>query len=280
MDNKTFVILAGALVVAAFAVWIIGTPYTLSLYGGYPAGYSPQGMMGRGGFGPGMMGGGMMGGPMGGGMMGGGMMPTGITPTGGMIGGGFGPGMMGGGMMGGMMQMMGGNMLLSGGIPYNPNGSLLTIQQAKDLANRYLAAQNNPDLELAELEEWEYNFYFESKEKSTGIKAFQTLIDKYTGVVFPEMGPNMMWNTKYMMGMQMGAQAGAMPVTKEQAKVNAAQFLDSRIPGTKAEDEGMFYGYYHFEAKKNDKTYAMLDVNGYTGQVWYHTWHGNFIQEE
>jgi hypothetical protein len=24
----------------------------------------------------------------------------------------------------------------------------------------------------------------------------------------------------------------------------------------------------------------MLSVNGYTGQVWYHTWHGSFIQEK
>jgi hypothetical protein len=24
----------------------------------------------------------------------------------------------------------------------------------------------------------------------------------------------------------------------------------------------------------------MLSVNGYTGQIWYHTWHGNFISEK
>jgi hypothetical protein len=26
---------------------------------------------------------------------------------------------------------------------------------------------------------------------------FEVLIDKYSGVVFPEMGPNMVWNVKY-----------------------------------------------------------------------------------
>jgi hypothetical protein len=90
------------------------------------------------------------------------------------------------------------------------------------------------------------------------------------------MGPNMMWNTKYGM---MSAQSGIMTLTKDQAIAYAQQFLDSRLPGTKAEDSGVFYGYYHFDIKNDNKMYGMLDVNGYSGQVWYHTWHGNFIRE-
>jgi hypothetical protein len=91
------------------------------------------------------------------------------------------------------------------------------------------------------------------------------------------MGPNMMWNTKYGM---MGVQAvSAMTITEEKAKVFAQQFLDSRLPGTKAEESGVFYGYYHFDVMKDAKMYGMLDVNGYSGQAWYHTWHGGFIQE-
>lgn len=198
------------------------------------------------------------------GMMGGGMM------------GGYG-GMMGSDMMGNMMQMTGGNMLISGGVPYNSNGSLVNLEQAKDIAKRYLSAQNAPDLELGDLEEWEFNFYAEYKEKSTGTKAFQIAIDKYSGIISPEMGPTMMWNTKYGM---VGLQAGTMTATKEQAKGFAQQFLDSRLFGTKAEEGGVFYGYYHFDVKKDNKMYGMLDVNGYSGQVWYHTWHGNFIRED
>ncbi len=194
-------------------------------------------------------------------------------------GGGMAGNIMGTGMMGmtSMMQMMGGHMLVSGGIPYNSDGSLITLEQAKAIANRYLAAQNNPGLEIAELEEWEFNFYAEAKEKSTGIKAFQILVDKYSGAVSPEMGPNMMWNTKYGM---MGFQAGTMTVTGEQAEALAQKFMDLWLPDAKAENEGMFYGYYHFDAEKDGRTYGMLDVNGYSGQVWYHTWHGNFIREE
>ena len=77
----------------------------------------------------------------------------------------------------------------------------------------------------------------------------------------------------------MGSQTGNMTLAKEQAMVSAQQFLDSRLPGTKAEDSGVFYGYYHFDVKKDNKMYGMMDVNGYSGQVWYHTWHGNFIRE-
>jgi len=40
-----------------------------------------------------------------------------------------------------------------------------------------------------------------------------------------------------------------------------------------------FYGYYTIEVLSNGTTYGMLSVNGYTGQIWYHTWHGTFIQE-
>jgi hypothetical protein len=242
MDKKTLGILAAVFIVIGIAGLVLISGYSGLTYGGYPAGSSSQ-WGDYGGMGPG-------------GMMGGGMM--------------------GGGMMGSMMQMMGGNMLVSGGVPYNPNGSMVSLEQASDIAKRYLAAQNNPDLELADLEEWEFNFYVEYKEKSTGTKVLQMLIDKYSGIVSPEMGPNMMWNTKYGM---LGTQKGAMILTKEQAMISAQQFLDSRLPGTKAEDSGVFYGYYHFDAKKNSQMYGMLDVNGYSGQIWYHTWHGNFIRE-
>ncbi len=239
MDKKTLGILAVVLIVAGIAGLVLSSAYSRFTYGVYSPQWGGYGGMGQGG------------------MMGGGMM--------------------GGGMMGSMMQMMSGNMLVSGGIPYNSNGSLVSLGQASEIAKKYLAAKNNPDLEVADLEEWEFNFYVEYKEKSTGIKAFQTLTDKYSGIVSPEMGPNMMWNTKYGM---MGTQPSAMTLTKEQAMASAQQFLDSRLPGTKAEDSGMFYGYYHFDVKKDNKMYGMLDVNGYSGQVWYHTWHGNFIRED
>ena len=40
--------------------------------------------------------------------------------------------------------------------------------------------------------EFEFNFYVVYFEKSTGIWAFEMLIDKESGRIFPEYGPNMM----------------------------------------------------------------------------------------
>jgi hypothetical protein len=101
----------------------------------------------------------------------------------------------------------------------------------------------------------------------------------------PEPGPNMMWNTKYgMMGQGImgsrGQQSSPMTVTKDQALQIAQSYLDSNFNGAKVEpDPTQFYGYYTMDFTINGKIAGMLSVNGYTGQVWIHTWHGAFIQE-
>ncbi len=41
-----------------------------------------------------------------------------------------------------------------------------------------------------------------------------------------------------------------------------------------------FYGYFAFDIERDGKPFGMLSVNAYTGQVWYHTWHGTFVQEK
>ena len=76
-----------------------------------------------------------------------------------------------------------------------------------------------------------------------------------------------------------GAPTTTMPVTATQAIANAQQFLNAYYPGTVAEEVFAFYGYYHVMVQLNGNDYGMLSVNGYTGQGWFHTWHGTFIQE-
>jgi hypothetical protein len=175
----------------------------------------------------------------------------------------------------------------------NTTATPVTLEQAKQIAQRYVTALNNPDLKVTEVEEYTSNFYVQVHESSTGNGAFELLVDRYTGNVYPEMGPNMMWNTKYtsntgMMGMfnglsgMMGFQRTAstpMTVTTDQAKANAQQFLNANFAGTTVGDTTTFYGYYHVEVLSEGKLYGMLSVNGYTGQVWYHNWHGTFIQQ-
>jgi len=196
--------------------------------------------------------------------------------------------------------------------PYIPRN----IDEAAEEAKNYVASLGYTDLAVKEIMEFQYNYYFIAYEKSTGIDAFEGIIEKgvglsgmggMMGIIHPEQGPNMMWNTKYghmlgwgpmgggwgpggMMGGMMGRGWGyqpysgtptaEMPVTKTDAKQLAQTYLDSYLPGSTVEEPETFYGYYTIHVLRDGKIYGMLSVNGYTGQVWYHTWHSAFIQEK
>ena len=157
-----------------------------------------------------------------------------------------------------------------------------SMDQASTIAERYLTSLNNPDLAIDEIMEFEQNYYIIYYEKSTGIGAFEMLIDKITGRIVPEYGPNMMWNTKYGHGGMMSGWrqllSGQMPISQDEALSIAQRFLDRSNPGTLAEDSHSFYGYYTIHVTKGGNIYGMLSVNGYDNSVWYHNWHGAYIQ--
>jgi len=210
-----------------------------------------------------------------------------------------------GGMMGN-----GGNMM--NGYGYNnTNATPLTIDQTKAAAEKYLANLDNSDLEIDEIMVFDNNGYVIVKEASTGIGAFELLVDPVSQVAYPEHGPNMMWNLKYsglnheyMMGgngygmMGNGGMMGygntmmqgwdntspvdvsaEMIVTPEQAVEYAQKYLDTNFAGATVEHPMPFYGYYTLDFEKDGKVAGMLSVNGYNGQVFLHTWHGTFIEE-
>jgi hypothetical protein len=183
---------------------------------------------------------------------------------------------------------------------YNqPNAAPLSVDQARAAAQKYLAALNNPDLAVAEVMVFSNNAYVAVKETSTGKGAFELLVDPASQVAYPEPGPNMMWNVKYgamnhqrMMGGYGGMMgygwngappAGSAPemsVTSAQAVQYAQKYLDAGLAGaTAASDPLQFYGYYTLDFSQNGKVAGMLSVNGYTGQVFLHTWHGAFVEE-
>ncbi len=215
----------------------------------------------------------------------------------------YGPdGMMGG--QGGMMNMMGGNG------NNNTNVTPLSVDQAKDAAEKYLANLDNSDLQIAEIMIFDNNAYVVVKEASTGSGAFELLVDPTSQIAYPEHGPNMMWNLKYgainhedMMGSSNGMMGGSggmmnmmggsgwdttipanisaeLTVTPDQAIEYAQTYLDANISGAAAAmDPINFYGYYTLDFEKDGKVAGMLSVNGYSGQVFLHTWHGIFIEE-
>lgn len=198
-------------------------------------------------------------------------------------GGGWGPGMMHGWRPGSGWGP--GGMMWGWGPWGTPGQQVQTLDQARQRVQAYLEALANPDLTIEEVLEFQNQFYVVVKEKSTGLGAFELLVSR-AGAVFPEPGPNMMWNTKYgmmarsspMAGM-MGYQppAGTPSVTAEQARQIAQQWLDRYQPGSTVEAPHTFYGYYTLHTTKDGQITGMLSVNAYTGQVWYHVWHGPFV---
>lgn len=159
----------------------------------------------------------------------------------------------------------------------------ITMDQAQQSAQSFLDRTGNQDLRIDELMQFDQNFYALIKEKSTGIGAFELLINKSSGAAGHEPGPDMMWNAKY--GIMRGAgpmgflaPAGAMSVSSDRATQIAQGWLDRRGGGDSAATPDAFYGYYTFHFQKAGQIAGMLSVNGSTGQVWFHTWHGRFIQ--
>jgi hypothetical protein len=212
---------------------------------------------------------------------------SGFAPGTGMMGnsvwqtGGTGPGMMGGNGWntgGAGPGMMGGGGMMGGWNGASGTGTRLSLDQITGIAEKY-AAGYGANLEVAEVMEFSNNFYAVLQEKATGRGAIEILLDPYSGAVSPEMGPNMMWNTKY--GPMGRGTAGDNPLTLEQARALAQKALDANIPGATVHTDGRtFYGHYTFDYDIDARTAGMLSVNGSTGAVWFHTWHGQFIAEK
>lgn len=285
---KTTLIVTGTLVVAAVLVlaglWIGRTGWGMT-------GYGPGMMTGNTAYGNGMMEGGN------------------IINQGNMMG----QGMMNGNDMMNQGNMMGSNMMQNGmmignsGLSAHPEP--LSIEEAGQAVNNFLAAQENDDLALGEIMIFDNHAYAQIVEQSTGIGAMEVLVDPVTLAVAPEYGPNMMWNLKYgmmagygggMMGMMMGGSTGMgtgmmgntgnipiqpgeisadLPVTPTEAVESAQRYLDTYLPGTQVDDHAdAFYGYYTLHILREGKVVGMLSVNGYTRQVLLHTWHGELLE--
>jgi hypothetical protein len=199
-------------------------------------------------------------------------------------------------------------------------GQPISIEQAEKIARQVLARGGYSGLTLDEIQESSNNFYVAVKYKTGGQGAFEFLIDRATGFVHPEpqtmmwntlfghmagrggpgmmggssgygpggmMGGGMMGSYGYGPGGQRGPGVGpgsattAQPqVTATRAKTIAQSFLTAQLPGTKVRNVDTFPGYYTLDVTRDGKVVGMLSVNAYTGQVWYHRWHGTFVQEK
>lgn len=185
-----------------------------------------------------------------------------------------------GGMMGGFAQTC----------PYfsetaTSNAQPLTVEEAKTAVEDYLKKLGSDDLTIGEVMVFDNHAYVRVVEENTGTGAMELLVDPVSKAVYPEFGPNRMWNLKYggrgrMMGrfwLPQNVDGSDMTVSAEEAVKAAQEYLDNCNTGATAGEAEPFYGYYTLDVLKVGQPVGMLSVNGYTGQVFYHHWHGKFV---
>jgi hypothetical protein len=188
---------------------------------------------------------------------------------GGMIQGygyGYGPGMMGGGMS--MMSV------------YPAQAQPIAPAEARARLESF-AKRFSSEARLKDFMSFSENYYAQVVD-ARGSGLVEILADRYTGNVYLEPGPNMMWNTRLGMGYGMMGMMQGQPTTTRYdeagAQKLAEQFLKGYLPGARVMEGQAFSGYYTFDFGRKEIE-GMLSVSAHTGEVWVHTWHGIFLGE-
>lgn len=169
--------------------------------------------------------------------------------------------------------------------PIPSEGDAGSLEDVEATVHDYVQRLGYTGLYVTEIMEFDLNYYAIVAEEETGIGAMELLVDKDSGAVGPEPGPNMMWNAKYGMhrgrGMMVGTTDGPatddMPLSPSEAEDLAQHWLDANLPGRVAGDADPFYGYYTLHFFNDGRIEGMLSVHGSSGSIWYHSWHGDFI---
>ncbi len=163
------------------------------------------------------------------------------------------------------------------GVP-DVEGERITLDTALKAAQDYTAEQGK-NLRVAEIMEFSENFYAVVVETDSGKGAFELLIHPVSGRVTLEIGPNLIWNTKYG-HMSVDEPSVANSLSIEQAAKRAQNALNKRLSNAEISADGIdFYSYYTFEYEIDGQIAGMLSVNGENGRVWFHNWLGDFIGE-
>lgn len=182
----------------------------------------------------------------------------------GMMGG---MGMMRSGKMGGMMGGMG--MMQT----YPATAEPISLENAQARLEQ-LAQSYSPNVQVNDVMAFSNNYYAQLVDDQ-GQGVAEVLVDRYSGLVYPEPGPNMIWNTRS--GMMGFAFAGQPRFDEAAAQAKAETFLENYLPGATITAAQGFSGYTTFDFGR-EATEGMLSVNAYTGEVWVHTWHGTYLE--
>lgn len=184
----------------------------------------------------------------------------------------MGPGMMSDGNAGGMM---------SGG---NASGNMWGTMGTMGMMGSYAASSQPITLDEAgqklatfvkgcdigvtvgEIMPFASNYYAQLLD-ANGNGYAEVLVDRFTGAVYPEPGPGMMWNSRW------SSNTGTAKYDQAAAKDLATTFLGTYLSGATVLDGTGFPGYFTFDFGRG-QVEGMLSVSATTGDIWVHTWHG------
>jgi hypothetical protein len=130
------------------------------------------------------------------------------------------------------------------------------------------------ELHVGEVMRFDSGFYAELVD-GDGHGATEVLVDADSGAAHVEWGPAMMWNTVY--GMHAVRRNAPADVDGRQARHLAEGWLRAHRPAERAGEVEPFPGYYTVHTLRGQRVAGMLSVHAGTGAVWYHDWHGGFL---
>lgn len=137
------------------------------------------------------------------------------------------------------------------------------------------AASMGPETTVGEVLPFASNYYAELTD-ANGAGLAEVLVDRYSGAIYPEPGPNMMWNGRWGMTASVGA---ATQYDEAAAQQLAETFLAGYLPDATVLEGTAFPGYYTFDYGRG-QVEGMLSVNAATGEIWVHTWHGPALTDQ
>lgn len=181
----------------------------------------------------------------------------------------LGPGAQGWGSTGSGSSMMGGGWTGSD----SDRGPVTDLTDARSRAQEF-ARDLGDGLGVGEVMQFDNQYYAEITAPD-GDLATEVLVDPRSGAVASEYGPARMWNTRYGM---MGAATGSTErIDAAEAQRIADRWLADRRSGLTADSAEALPGYYTLHTLRDGEIDGMLSVNAATGDVWYHSWHGEFV---
>ncbi len=188
---------------------------------------------------------------------------------------GQGVGSWGGGMHNGASYGMMGDGGLGGVSSSGVRVPVVDLVGARERAQAF-ATELRPGLTVGEVMQFDRQYYAELVE-ADGSLATEVLIDPVSGDVQIELGPARMWNTNYGM-MARGDSDQRISATEAQRLADEWLAGQAGADGLTSATADAFPGYYTLHTLRDGKVDGMLSVNATSGEVWYHSWHGAFVE--